>query len=238
MLTRLDVVQLSLNRYRAPVYLEIGVRDAVTFSRVRATRKIAVDPYPEGRRQLPSYWVGGFKAAVGVWQGATHVRTTSDEFFDRFAPHAFGRRHLSVCLVDGLHTFEQSLRDTLNALAWMAERPGAGIVVLHDCRPRTRAASLPSRVDAVRTPGFAGAWNGDVYRTIVHLRARRDDLFVCTLDTDEGLGVVIRGEPENMLDLADSDIAGLEFSDLDRNASNLLNLKPAEHVLQVLDRLA
>jgi len=87
---------------------------------------------------------------------------------------------------------------------------------------------MPSLEEAKKPPEFKGAWTGDVYKTIIHLRATRPDLFVAVVDVDHGIGIVKPGEPENVLDLSPEEIRNLTFKDLVKNKEQLLNLKPKE----------
>ena len=99
-------------------------------------------------------------------------------------------KHFDVVFIDGDHSFDQSLRDVENAL--VEPRPG-GVILVHDCNPPTAAAASPDPAGA-----GDGPWCGDVWKTIVHLRATRSDLRVRILDTDCGIGVIERGESETI----------------------------------------
>ncbi len=202
---RVEIVQRELDRFRRASYLEVGVNVGVLFLHVRAARKIGVDPV----QRIPR------------WKRLGHPNTalrgelvakTSDEYFASIeAAEAF-----DVVFVDGLHTYEQSLRDVENALGHLSPE---GVVLVHDCNPANAIAGGPDP-DAT---GDAG-WNGEAWKTIVHLRATRADLDVHVLDTDFGVGVVRRGE--NRSGLVGVDAAALTHDDLAARREELLGLMP------------
>ncbi len=156
-LPRVEVINRVIQSIGAKRYLEIGVNTAAQpgYSRdkVRVDVKHGVDPNP--------------------LTDADFIMT-SDEFF------ATNQETYDVVFVDGLHLFEQALRDCLNALD--ALEPG-GVVILHDTRPS-------NSLSASRVPGQDKKWHGDVWRAVVILRLLRPWLSVMTLDSDEGLTFV------------------------------------------------
>lgn len=98
-----------------------------------------------------------------------------------------------------------------------------GVIVMHDCNPQTAGAA--GRFEEWET----GEWNGDVWRTIIHLRSQRPDLTVFVLDIDQGLGIVTRQKPDTMLDLTTAQIQALTYDELVQNREKWLNLKPAAY---------
>ena len=54
---------------------------------------------------------------------------TSDDFFAK-NQILLSENKLDLTFIDGLHTYKQSLQDTLNTLKHLDEK---GIIVLHDC---------------------------------------------------------------------------------------------------------
>jgi SAM-dependent methyltransferase len=200
------IVATELARRRRPRYLEIGVHTGVLFLHVRASAKVAVDPNP----QIPP-----LKWALhpnSVMRGRI-IGATSDVYFAALTPGG----HFDVIFIDGDHRFEQSLRDVENSLKILA--PG-GVILVHDCSPPTEAAASPDPLDA-----GDGPWCGDVWKTIAHLRAQRDDLRVRVLDTDCGVGVIERGESET-IDLGPTPLAEMDYQDLNADRTRLLALTP------------
>ena len=225
-MTRIDVIREALEVLSGRRYLEIGVREGVSFDSVAAETKVAVDPEFGFRPPFRSRVRKLFRAR----SGAFYYRMTSDRFFAvaarRFAP-------FDVVFVDGLHTYEQSYTDVLNALAVLAT---PGVVLVHDCNPASEAAAAPTLEEASRTPGWVGEWNGEVFKTIVRLRTHTD-LRVCVIDCDHGVGVVAEGAPETPLRLSPDEIERLEYRDLASRRASLLDLRPESAIGAVLQML-
>ena len=93
---------------------------------------------------------------------------------------------------------------------------------MHDCNPQTAGAA--GRFEDWET----GEWNGDVWRTVIHLRSQRPDLNVFVLDCDQGLGIVTRQKPESTLDFTPDQIQNLTYSSFNQNRKAWLNLKKEE----------
>ena len=225
-MNRRDVIQSVIDRSGAQSYLEIGVHKGICFLPIKARRKIAVDPAPQipGRRR----WRWALRNL-----GSRYFRMTSDDFFAQAAlPFRF-----DVVFIDGLHTYEQSRKDAENALAVLGE---GGVVIMHDCNPPCAAAAQPARApaqaEALGLPGWTGEWCGDVWKTICHLRSRRD-LRVFVLDCDCGLGVITRGKSEDGLDLTEADLQRIGYADLEKDRKRFLGLKDESFLLEFLDGL-
>ncbi|HET6197695.1 MAG TPA: hypothetical protein VFE12_18170, partial [Acetobacteraceae bacterium] len=100
MLSRSDVISRFLELFDNPTYLEIGVNKGETFHSLGNCQKIGVDP--------------AFLFDVNAYQGNPDIglyQISSDEFFGRLPA---GKGRFDVIYLDGLHTFEQTLRDFLN----------------------------------------------------------------------------------------------------------------------------
>ena len=129
--------------------------------------------------------------AIGVDPSATveapfHTEThlfaeTSDAFFARRGPEALlAGRPIAFGFIDGLHTFEQSLRDFINLEAWCGPR---SVLVIHD--------TLPMDEPTQRRKGELRFHTGDVWKVVRCLREYRPDLDVFTIATGPtGLTVV------------------------------------------------
>lgn len=151
---RSQVVQAFLDLYDRPRYLEVGVHSGETFDAVRAAEKVAVDPA----------FRFDVEAAARADRSARFHPVASDEFFERRCP---ADARFDVVFLDGLHTFEQTLRDLMNTLA--RTRPDS-VILIDDVLPSGYAASLRDldvflRVHAA-VPGTPDAWMGDVYRLV------------------------------------------------------------------------
>jgi len=68
------------------------------------------------------------------------------------------------------------------------------------------------------------AWNGTVWKTIYKLKATRSDLNICTLNADEGVGLIKRGTQK----LIPFDNPYFEYKVFQKNRVRDLNLIPVE----------
>jgi len=229
-MNRIDVIQKIIDRKKARTYLEIGVRAGDAFLKIKARNKYGVDPcFAISPWKKFRYY---FKNPYNVFN--RYFAVTSDVFFVR-EKVLLSRQGLDVVFIDGLHTFEQSLKDVLNSLSYLNPN---GVIVLHDCNPTSAAAAMPARsfeeIATLNPPGFTGIWNGDVWKTIVYLRATRKDLNVFVLDCDFGLGIVTKAQAENTLGYSAETVRNLSYEDLSKNRQTMLNLKEAKFLQEFL----
>lgn len=147
------VIQSILDLYINPKYLEIGVEQGVTFHKLRAAMKYAVDPQ------------FNFDAnnAAKVNSNSRYFEVSSDKFFVELNWDV----KFDVIFLDGLHTFDQTLRDLMNAAAHLAN---GGVIVIDDVMPVSFASSIGSLTDlyAYRRaiPSTDSTWMGDVYKLV------------------------------------------------------------------------
>lgn len=150
---RNDVVQGVLDLFAVPHYLEIGVFEGKTFHGVKADRKVAVDPAFQFDHE----------AAAREHPECAYHEMPSDTYFGGVAR---GER-FDVIYIDGLHTFEQTLRDLINALSVIGEN---GVIIIDDVFPDSFPAALPDYKEfrAVRkaTGLKSKNWMGDVYKLV------------------------------------------------------------------------
>ncbi|MDD5465376.1 MAG: class I SAM-dependent methyltransferase [Candidatus Omnitrophica bacterium] len=210
---RIQAVQALLDKIKGKTYLEIGTDYGNSFFAIHAKRKIAVDPHFKLKLKKK---IKGVIVNILNFRKEMFFEVTSDDFFLNNS-NLFDKNKLDVALDDGLHTYEQSLKDVLNVLKYLNN---AGFIVLHDCNPESESEASHLALQS------GGPWCGDVWKTIVHLRSLRSDLRVFVLDCDHGVGVVTRGKPENMLNYTPEDIRLMPYSGLEANRIKLLNLKP------------
>ena len=230
-MNRITVLQSILNTKPFPRrYLEIGVFDGECFFAITGALKTAVDPQFNfaSSRIVKSY----LKRPSNVFN--RYYQVPSDQYF---AAHS---AQYDVVFVDGLHTYEQSLKDVENALVRLRD---GGVVVMHDCCPTSRSMAIPAASfeaaakQATINDEWTGAWTGDVWKAVCHLRATRTDLNVCVLDCDYGLGIVTRGPAASMLDVSVEQIRDAEYDDLDSNRVSWLNLKDPSYLQEILSSL-
>jgi hypothetical protein len=211
----------NLHSLLAPeYYVEIGVWRGTTLALARPpTSAIGVDPAPD------------IKAP---FQTETQIfAETSDEFFARRRlDKLLSGRPIGLAFIDGLHLFEQALRDFMNLEPYCGPR---SVVVLHDTFPISEAAQDRSRQSGFHT--------GDIWRTVLCLKHFRPDLDVFTIATPwSGLTVVCGLDPSSRVlrDNYDEGVARfmeVAFSDVENDLSNRLSLIPNQWN-EVVARLA
>jgi hypothetical protein len=169
---RYDLINQLIQKFGFKNYLEIGVSDpSECFDNVICENKMGVDPgleFPDNPVKYPM---------------------TSDNFFLQLEN---GKLDLDpgfrwdIIFIDGLHISTQVMKDVINSLYHLNPN---GYILLHDCNPETYFMQREDYyIDGVQHP-----WNGTVWKVIYNLRATRDDLQVCTVNTDWGVGVIRRG---------------------------------------------
>jgi hypothetical protein len=196
---------------RPRTYLEIGVAQGDSLRLCRPeTRAVGIDPEPEIEEPLPP--------------NVSLFAETSDSFFaQRDLVAELGGRRVELAFIDGLHLFEFALRDFINV-----ERhcePG-GAILLHDCYPLDELTAARERCTHY--------WTGDVWRTVVALRAYRPDLSVCTLAAPpSGLALVRNLDPGSTLlaerfDAIVADLAARGYAGIAARRAEALHLVPAD----------
>ena len=111
-----------------------------------------------------------------------------------------------------MHTFEQSYKDILNSLENLNEN---GTIVIHDCNPTSEHTQRPVPVSDV--------WHGDVWKSILKLRLENPNVDVCTVDADEGCGIVKKGT-QTLLNPKDTSVDMYQYDVLNANRHKILNL--------------
>ena len=132
-------------------YLEIGVKGGKTFQGVRAVSRVGVDPEP----------------LIALDEIPHHCRIIAKPSDEHFASENPLTRYEAV-YCDGLHEFEQTYRDVMNALDRLL--PG-GFVLVDDVVPSSPAAAqrtIAAARDMAATsdPAWTGEWMGDVFLVV------------------------------------------------------------------------
>lgn len=232
-MNRFDVIQKIISRKKKVVYLEIGVFKGHVFLKIRARRKLAVDPEIQINKLKKLRYL--LKNPYNL--GNTYFEMTSDLFFEKHAPAVLAD-DTDVAFIDGLHTYEQAYKDVVNCLRYLQAE---GVIIMHDCNPPNaaaaqRAASV-SEAAGLQHPEWTYDWTGDVYKALLHLRAEYADLHIFVVDCDFGLGIITRGIAAAPLNLTPEQIAGMTYQDLARNRENLLNLKSLDYFEKWVGRI-
>lgn len=148
-------------------YLEIGVETGRSLQIAQGeTRAIGIDPSL------------GIVHPLSAW--CKLFQQTSDEFFESTGPTKVFGRPTDFAFLDGLHTFDQTLRDFLNLEPHLHSD---SIVLMHDIYP-----VIPETAYRDRITEF---WVGDTWKVVPILREERPDLNVFVIPTfPSGLCVI------------------------------------------------
>jgi predicted O-methyltransferase YrrM len=172
-------------------YLEIGVHKGISLEQAaKTTPTIGIDPAPSIEHTL--------SPAVTVYE------MTSDDFFAQHDVHELLGGPVELAFIDGLHLFEQVLRDFVN----LESRSSADtVVILHDCLPLDEVTAARER-----TTDF---YSGDVWKATLALRQHRPDLDMVIVPTaPTGLCLVRNLDPASRFE---EELPGVESDFLDRD---------------------
>lgn len=162
---RYDIINYLINYYGFEDYLEIGVcNPKECFDKIICENKDGVDPGIEFPLNPVKY------------------RMTSDEFFNSISI----TKKWDIIFIDGLHTSNQVLCDIENSLKHLKND---GFVILHDVNP----PNIWMQRENYSIDGINHPWNGTVWKAFYYLRAKRNDLAMCCIDADWGVGIIRRG---------------------------------------------
>ena len=220
---RWQVMRRILKLYADPRYLEIGVCQGKTFDKVPAIRKVAVDP--------------AFRfdhvAMQQAHPEATYHPVPSDDYF---AQHAAPDDEFDLIYLDGLHVYDQTLRDLLNGLEHLQPR---GVIVIDDTVPPTSLAAIRERRDfdaeRRRTGSDRLEWMGDVYKVVHFIQAFCPYLRYATIENNHGQTVVWRGRRDEPPVRTLGEIHDMTFDDFTADLS-VMRVRPFQQIRRELRR--
>lgn len=196
---RFDIINHLISKYNLKDYLEIGVRNPdECFNLINCQNKHSVDPGYENKTAKVDF------------------KLTSDTFFKMLENNELTlapTHKWDIIFIDGLHISTQVERDVINSLNHLNDN---GFILLHDCNPE----DLWHAREDFYVNGSPQSWNGTVWKVIYKLRATRPDLYVATVDTDYGVGVIRRGNQV----CCDYDNPFYEYRQFEKNKKENLNL--------------
>jgi hypothetical protein len=234
-MTRVEVLNAIIEKKAVNNYLEIGVnRGKCLFNIEGSKKRFAVDPYFNF-----SLWKKIRACLINKDNFRNnYFEVTSDTFFNK-NEELLTANLLDLAFIDGLHTYQQSLKDTKNTLKFLDKN---GVIVLHDCNPLNYLAAYPAnsideaRKDLENHTDWKNIWNGDVWKTIVFIRKNHPELTAFVLDTDHGLGFVFKKKRGYLPSVFEeiSSIDALEYDFLTSNRKDLLDLKPISYFIEFL----
>lgn len=221
-IARWEVVQALLDFYDDPRYLEVGVSTGGTFHHLKTAFQVAVDP------KFRFDWKAE-QARRG--EQAQYHQVTSDEYFGSIIDPD---QLFDVIYLDGLHTFEQTLRDLNNALNHLAPR---GVILIDDVRPSSYQASLPDHANYLEVhkyvKGGKFAWMGDVYKLVWFIDTFYQSLSYATVANNHGQAVVWRERREFVTERGVTEVGNLSFDSFVLERETLLR-RPFGEIVQDL----
>jgi hypothetical protein len=152
---RHEILNFLIEKNDYQTYLEVGSWYGFTFKKVECEHKECCDP-------------------IKLFSELTY-EMTSDKLFKQLIKE--GKKY-DIILIDGLHLEHQVDKDIINALQCLND---GGAIVLDDSNPPTH--NLGRHLDVYKEG--SGFWNGTVYKSIINLRFKRDDLYIRTLNLND-----------------------------------------------------
>jgi Methyltransferase domain len=218
---RFEVIQRLLGAFVNPSYLEIGVGTGDTFFKISAPNKVAVDPAFEFKSEM---------APRGP--GIEYHSVTSDEYFGSIVNPT---KRFDVIFLDGLHTFEQTLRDLLNAIHYLTPQ---GVIVVDDVIPSSFHASLPNHKRSVALRRALNpddpdkSWMGDVYKVVFFVDAFLQQFRFATVRENHGQLILWRhaGVRSSTVQRSMSEIVNLQFDSV-KLEQQIFNVRKFEEIL-------
>jgi hypothetical protein len=229
-LARSEVISQFLNLNKESSYLEIGVNQGVTFNAIEANRKVAVDPQ-------------------FMFDTLAYTIPDKVEFFEVCSDEYFALAQaedvkFDVIYLDGLHTFEQTLRDLLNAFSVIKPH---GVVILDDVIPNSFDASLSDVDEAfvIRSLAaqigavwhFDGSWMGDVYKVVFFLKSFMQQYSYATVLENHGQTVIWQQtRPAKSVGL--QTVQEISFLDYRHTITkrSIFNIMPIESIITNIER--
>jgi hypothetical protein len=205
---RYDIINQLISKYNYKSYLEIGVRNPnECFNLIKCDIKHSVDPGYENSDNSVDY------------------KYTSDSFFKLLESNYLNLSPIfkwDIIFIDGLHISDQVEKDFENSINHLND---GGIIVFHDCNP----PDIWFAREDYLVDGKPKGWNGTVWKLIYKLRSTRPDLFVCTVDTDYGIGLVKKGSQK----CCEFDNPFYEYRKFETNKKDYLNLISVDEYVKI-----
>ncbi len=154
----IEIIKKLIALQKPEKYVEIGVEKGAVLSLFDSSVQIVgVDPEPK---------------IDAVPENVTLYKNLSDDFFATQDLALLLDGSFDLAFIDGLHIFEQVLRDFINLEKIAASD---SIIMIHDCLPLDRRTSERQRKTIF--------WSGDVWKIIPCLKQERPDLSIFTVPT-------------------------------------------------------
>ncbi|MCX6239279.1 MAG: class I SAM-dependent methyltransferase [Bacteroidia bacterium] len=239
-MNRKKLIQEIFRKTNFDTYLEIGCSKGKSFLPVRCKTKIAVDPDFKITRTRKLLWF--IKNPYNV--NCKYFEETSDDFFRLRVDLLNSCETLDVVLVDGLHTFRDSLNDVLNSLNYLNPN---GIIIIHDCLPPDNTSAMPAmlfpNLEEQNVEGWTSEWYGDVWKSIIYLRSNFPELLdVSVIDSDYGLGIVrIKNKIDGKLKIDEKSFNAIDqmtYKEMIESKESVLNLKSSDYARKIIEEIS
>jgi len=192
LIMRYDIINSLIKKNNYKSYLEIGVRIPDNcFDLIECETKHGVDPMVEVDYPVT-------------------FKLTSDDFFDQ------NTNTYDIIFIDGLHLDYQVEKDIINSLKILND---GGTIVLHDCNPPDVYHQRENYYD-ITTPANWG-WTGTVWKAVVKVKSEIDNIDLCVVDTDYGVGILQKSNNSNKII---NDNPNYSFEIFEQNKKYYLNL--------------
>ncbi len=226
-LLRKNIILQTLASIKAKSYLEIGVSNGENYLDISAPFIMGVDPIEPNQ-----------KIKNSLNDNRLYFQQTSDDFYEN-NKNLLNQKRVDLTFIDGAHNYHQALRDFKNSVEYLNQ---GGFIIMHDCNPISSIVETPANYyedacEIVKTKGinpYGYVWTGDVWKTLINIRSFYNNLEVITLDCDFGLGIIKKGTPQSMLNFSSEEIENLNYSNLENNRADLLNLTEPEDFINKL----
>ncbi len=217
---RLNTISKALG---CKTYLEIGVATGETILNVDVPSRAGVDPY------FDFAW----RDYVGR-DGLDFYEYTSDKFFEKLDPSI----KYDLVFIDGLHTYEQTYRDILNALFHSHHKT---VIVIDDTVPNDVFSTFRERKDcknyrSIFSNPEDNSWHGDTYKVVPLLKLFNPNYNLLTIATEGNPQTIIWRSDETNPPVCHSVIENLASADYLWFLKNrhMYNMVSEEVGLQVL----
>jgi hypothetical protein len=209
---RYDVINYLAERIGALNYLEIGVRNpADNFNRINIKNKYSIDPGLEFELNPVDF------------------KMTSDEFFQQLHENKLtipADMKFDIIFIDGLHLANQVEKDIINCFGHLEDN---GFIVLHDCNPPSEYHTRES-YDFLLGPA-GKTWNGTTWKAFLKARTL---YYSCCVNSDWGVGILSKKERPCFNLLLENKNSFFEYSLLNQNRTEQLNLLSFEDLVGCL----
>jgi len=124
-----------------------------------------------------------------------------------------------VIFIDGLHESDQVYKDIINSLEILEN---GGYIICHDMNPTKREMQEPFDINN-------SEWCGDCWKAWVKLRKENNNIYMYTVDTDYGCGIISKGH-QDVINI-DTDYS---YESLEQNREIFLNLISVEEFKKMI----